>query len=87
MLIIFSSSPRIKNVKRGQSVRMSRNKQLFSILLATNGLFVCLVSPLVILNAIGQASENSVTASIAYILAYSNHAYENFRIKKFLFKE
>lgn len=55
-------------------MRLSRNKQLFYILLATNGLFVCLVSPLVILNAIGQASENSVTASIAYILAYSNHA-------------
>lgn len=71
---IFNTSVKIKIIRRGSTMRLSRNKQLFYILFATNGLFVCLVSPLVILNAIGQASENSVTASIAYILAYSNHA-------------
>ncbi len=53
--------------------KRSRSVQIFFILLATNGLFICLVSPLVFLNAIGAIEEGTNMTTIAYILAYANH--------------
>ena len=62
-----------KRVKtRGK--KLSRNKQLFLILFTTNSLFVCMILPLVLLNATGKIQENTVMTTVAYILAYSNHA-------------
>lgn len=80
-LIIISktyklSRMRLKVVLR-KTKHASRNKHLYSILLTTNALFVCLVSPLVLLNSlssVGLVTTENVSATIVYILAYSSHA-------------
>jgi hypothetical protein len=67
-------SSRNLQLSRNQSRGVSRNNQVFIILLTTNTLFFCLVSPLVVLNAFGNIQENTAFTTIAYILAYANHA-------------
>lgn len=71
----------VKTYYSGRTVRsnarhrgLSRNNQLFLILITTNTLFFCLVSPLVVLNALGIIQENNIFTTLAYIFAYSNHA-------------
>lgn len=70
---IYRKSSQLKPLKR-RSKKLSRNKQLFLILFTTNSLFVCMISPLVLLNATGKIQENTILTTVAYILAYSNHA-------------
>ena len=69
---ILKSTKHLTNLRLAQH-RIARNKQLFFILLATNGLFICLVSPLVLLNAMGMIEEGTRLTTTAYILAYANH--------------
>lgn len=49
---IYSKSTQLRPTNR-RSKKLSRNKQLFLILFTTNSLFVCMISPLVLLNATG----------------------------------
>lgn len=67
---------RLKVVLRKKK-HASRNKHLYSILLTTNALFICLVSPLVLLNSLSSVelvTTENVSATIVYLLAYSSHA-------------
>jgi hypothetical protein len=74
VIILVSTFLSSRNVRTNRSNGLSRNNQLFLILLSTNTLFFCLVSPLVVLNAMGSIEENTVFTTLAYILAYANHA-------------
>ncbi len=69
---IMRSTKNFTNLRLAKT-RLARNKQLFFILTTTNGLFICLVSPLVLLNALGMIEEGTRLTTIAYILAYANH--------------
>ena len=68
----------IKTYKMRRGLRLkSKYKQLYIILFTTNLLFVCLVSPLIILNILSSFEiilNSNSTNTIFYILAYSNHA-------------
>jgi hypothetical protein len=70
----YLSSRNLQLTRNQSRVSVSRNNQVFIILLTTNTLFFCLVSPLVVLNAFGNIQENTAFTTIAYILAYANHA-------------
>lgn len=73
ILKIQKKSNEIRSLQMN-SKSLSRNKQLIIILFVTNSLFVLLVFPLVILNATGNIKENTVITTVAYLLAYCNHA-------------
>ena len=70
---IFNSSKNFDKLDKASKKSLRRNKQLFVILITTNSLFICLVSPLVFLNATNNVVENSIPTTVAYIFAYSNH--------------
>jgi hypothetical protein len=72
----YKSSPLISGSTNRRGI--SRNKQLFFILFATNSFFVCSISPLVCSNLMGNVQENNILATVTYILAYSNHALVKF---------
>ena len=56
-----------------KSYTMSKEKQVTSILLITNFLFIFLVSPLLVMNVLNMLRENTLRATIAYFLCYANH--------------
>ena len=74
IILKIYSKKKARPKRNKKSKKLSRNKQLFLILLTTNSLFVCMILPLVLLNATGKIQENTVLTTFSYILAYSNHA-------------
>ncbi len=82
VLIIINTSNATKNKlitfrRNGNANTLRRNKQVYSILLTTNAFFFCLISPLVLINLLmsnGLIPSSATLTTIAYILAYSNHA-------------
>ena len=54
---------------------MSKQMQVTSVLLMANFLFVLLVSPLLIMNALNILQEDTLKTTIAYFLCYANHGY------------
>lgn len=60
---IYSKSTQLRPTNR-RSKKLSRNKQLFLILFTTNSLFVCMISPLVLLNATGIENINHYCESL-----------------------
>ena len=74
---IFNTSSNLKSHGSGLRTiaknRSIKNKQLLYILFSTNCLFICMVSPLVFLNAFKLIEEDTVMSTMAYILAYGNH--------------
>ncbi len=82
---IFNSSKNFNKLDKASKRSLRRNKQIFIILMTTNSLFICLVSPLVFLNATNNIIENSISTTVAYICSYSNHGwvlveFEGFKI-------
>lgn len=79
-IIIFVKTYKSSRLITGSTNRrgISRNKQLFFILFATNSFFVCSISPLVCSNLMGNVQDNTILATVTYILAYSNHALVKF---------
>ena len=63
---------------------MSKQMQVTSILLTTNVLFFCLVSPLLLMNLLNMLQEDTLKTTIAYFLCYANHGYISF-IRLFVF--
>ena len=57
---------------------MSKQIQVTSILLTTNFLFFCLVSPLLLMNLLNMLQEDTLKTTIAYFLCYANHGYISF---------
>ena len=51
----------------------SKEKQVTSILLTTNFIFFCLISPLLVMNVLNMLQEDTLRTTIAYFLCYANH--------------
>ena len=68
-----TSSKKTTSKQSHYSRSISKQTQISSILLTTNFLFVFLVSPLLILNALNMLKENSLTTTLVYFLSYANH--------------
>ena len=65
----------ISKIRRREQSLMPKERQVTCILLITNFLFFCLVSPLLVMNVLRMLQENTLRTTIAYFLCYANHGY------------
>ena len=63
----MANRPRINSI--------SKEKQVTSILLVTNFLFIFLVSPILVMNILNMLQDDTLRTTIAYFLCYANHGY------------
>ena len=70
---IFGTNRSLRHNDNLSKKRFNKNKQISYLLLTTNFIFICLVSPLLVFNSLRLLQENSISTTVVYLLSYANH--------------